>query len=162
MFNFIFYLGQMFTLLLLSASIFGVSSILNNHGENSNIPPSPLFVSFRFYQIGWATCFLLQGIFVIRGLTCDKASVHYKNCLMLKIKLNFMILCALLTSSFLCIALLVSSLSYSSVGFQAFVLIPNFIILKSKFYIINFIQFQYKGFYMAKLNIRMMVENQLV
>lgn len=71
---------------------------------------------------------------MVRGLQCDGASVHYKNCLMLKIKLNFMLLCALFILSFFFIAYLsgnVDSTLKNSIKF--IVVIAVFILLKGKF-----------------------------
>jgi hypothetical protein len=90
-----------------------------------------MYVSDKFYLGGWIICFILQGLFVIRGLTCNKASVHYKNCLTLKIKLNFCILCALLTSSFIFIAMFVNQSDYK-LSFKAFIVLGNFVLIKCK------------------------------
>ena len=60
--------------------------------------------------------------------------MHYKNCLMLKIKLNFMLLCALFILSFFFIAYLsgnVDSTLKNSIKF--IVVIAVFILLKGKF-----------------------------
>jgi hypothetical protein len=89
-------------------------------------------VSLHFYQIGWTVCFVLQGFFALRGLTFDRASVHYKNCLMLKIKLNFMLLCALFILSFVFIAFFVND-SSQKLLYVGFVVIANFAILKCKY-----------------------------
>ena len=71
-----------------------------------------MYVSLTFYQYCWTATFCLQGLFVVRGLVCDRASVHYKNCLTLKIKFNFMIMCSLLTLSLIFIALVVNKANY--------------------------------------------------
>ena len=118
----------MITLILLSSKLLGQNSILN---LNNNIPQSPVYVSNDFYFSGWIACFLLQGLFAIRGLMCEKATVHYQNCLMLKIKLNFVFLCALFTSSFLLIAIFVNNSEYK-IGLRALIVLLNFVFLKSK------------------------------
>lgn len=41
--------------------------------------------------------FLLQGIFVLRGLPCFNPGQHYVNCLLLKIRFSFVIFCLALT-----------------------------------------------------------------
>lgn len=71
---------------------------------------------------------------MIRGLTCNRASVHYKNCLMLKIKLNFMFLCILFILSFFFIAYLVNNAEYG-ISVKSLVVIANFVLLKGKFFI---------------------------
>ena len=41
--------------------------------------------------------FILQAIFVIRGLPCFNAGQHYQNCLLLKLGFSFCWLCLALT-----------------------------------------------------------------
>lgn len=127
-FNFLFYAAQMLVLTLFSSQLFGIGSVLN---QDDSIPQSPLYVSLHFYQIGWTVCFALQGFFALRGLTFDRASVHFKNCLMLKIKLNFMLLCALFILSFVFIAFFVND-NNQKLFYAAFIVIANFAILKCK------------------------------
>lgn len=105
--NFLFYLGQLFVLLFLSTDFTGGNSILN-WGSQKIVPQSPLFVSQSFWLFGWLAVIMLQGFFTIRGLMCDKASVHYQNCVLLKIKFNFVLFCTLLTLSFVSLSILVS------------------------------------------------------
>ena len=49
---------------------------------------------------------ILEGIFVLRGLPCFNAGQHYQNCLLLKIRFSFCVLCLVTTitiSSFMLI-----------------------------------------------------------
>lgn len=61
---------------------------------------------------------------------CEQASVHYQNCLLLKIKLNFVLLCLLFTSSFFLIALFVNNPTSYGIGLRAGVVLLNFVFLK--------------------------------
>lgn len=60
-----------------------------------------IFTAIDFEKAGWLLCFALQGIFVFRGINAEYNRVHYKNCVMLKIQLNFVVLCLLLTVAFI-------------------------------------------------------------
>lgn len=56
-------------------------------------------------SFGWLMLIFLQAIFVLRGLTCFEPGQHYVNCLLLKIRFSFCLLCLVLTltvSSFTC------------------------------------------------------------
>jgi hypothetical protein len=101
--NLIFYAAQMLTILLLTSVIGENNSIITG---GSAVQQSPLFVSPLFWTIGWWACIGLQGLFVIRGMFCAEGSVHYQNCVLLKIKFNFMVLCSLLSLSFVMLSIL--------------------------------------------------------
>ena len=58
-------------------------------------------MSVYFSTFAWVGIFTFEFLFVLRGLIFKKMTLHYKNCLMLKIKYNFMILCLLFTSFFI-------------------------------------------------------------
>lgn len=57
----------------------------------------PMKVEYEVEAAGWIIVFLLQLIYVIRGLPCMKPGQHYVNCLLLKIKFQFCILCLTFT-----------------------------------------------------------------
>jgi len=57
-------------------------------------------------SVGWLLVFLLQACFVLRGLPCFEPGQHYVNCLLLKIRFSFCLLCLMLaiaTSAFILI-----------------------------------------------------------
>ena len=49
--------------------------------------------------VGWFLVVFLQGVFVLRGLPCFSPGQHYVNCLLLKIKFSFCLLCITLTAT---------------------------------------------------------------
>ena len=53
-------------------------------------------------SFGWVSMFLFQAIFVLRGLPCFNAGQHYVNCLLLKIRFSFVILCVAMTATITC------------------------------------------------------------
>ena len=109
--NFIFYIGQMVTLLIVSNLVLQLGSFIDF--KNPNGPyQSPLYVGQYWYFLGWLITFVLQGLFALRGLSCARATVHYKNCLMLKIKYNFVILCVVFTLTILAVAALTKQPEY--------------------------------------------------
>lgn len=50
-------------------------------------------------SFGWVMLLILQGIFVFRGLPCFNPGQHYQNCLLLKIRFSFCIMCLALTAT---------------------------------------------------------------
>ncbi len=102
--NFIAYIGQMVTMFIFSNLVLQFGSFIDM--KNPMGPyQSPLYVGQYWYFFGWLVSFVLQGLFALRGLSCARATVHYKNCLMLKIKYNFLILCIVFTMTILSVAL---------------------------------------------------------
>jgi hypothetical protein len=96
--NFSFYALQMFVLFLtgITRSSFFI--------QNSNVYWSPLYVSNYYSKFAWFGIFSFEALFVIRGLVFSKISPHYQNCSLLKIKLNFIIVCLLFTANFILIS----------------------------------------------------------
>lgn len=126
--NLFFFWVQMTTLLLLTSAIAGANSILNG---GSTLTQSPLFVSEFFWKTGWWLCIGMQGLFVVRGLFCaPQRSVHYQNCILLKIKFGFMMLCSLLTLSFIALSYLNGYLARPTL--QALVILTSSLAIKCK------------------------------
>jgi hypothetical protein len=71
------------------------------------LPIVPLQMAYKVESFGWIMLLFLQAIFVIRGLTCCfEPGQHYVNCLLLKIRFSFCLLCLVLTltiSAFACL-----------------------------------------------------------
>ena len=59
----------------------------------------PLMMKPQIESFGWLMVFFLQAIFVLRGLPCLQPGQHYVNCILLKIKFSFCLLCLVLTLS---------------------------------------------------------------
>lgn len=89
------------------------ASIFNFNQTHDKIV-APVFVSIYFEDIGWILIETLQFLFVLRGLQCMNPGVHYRNCVSLRIKLNFAVVIILQA-----IALLIFSLvGKSNVTYQ--------------------------------------------
>jgi hypothetical protein len=138
--NIIFYLAQMLILTLIILNVFGTESVLN---PNLNVPRSPLYVSQYMTDIGWISCFVLQGLFALRGLAGAKNSEHYKNCLMLKIKFSFMALCLLFMISFV-LASVLESQSQLNKYLNATLVILEIFLLKVVIYLFIYRPIKYK------------------
>ena len=69
---------------------------------------------------------------MLRGLACEHATVHYKNCLMLKIKFSFVMLCTLFMMSFILASIMEHQ---NEIGFywKACIVIGEIFLLKCKF-----------------------------
>ena len=65
--------------------------------KNAKVPLVPLQMQAEVETFGWISVFVLQAIFVLRGLPCLKPGQHYVNCLLLKIRFSFVVLCFFLT-----------------------------------------------------------------
>jgi len=57
----------------------------------------PVYINNYFINIGWLMALTLQFFFVFRGLPFMKPGIHYINCLLLKIKFWFILLCLVMT-----------------------------------------------------------------
>ncbi len=126
--NFVFFLIECLTILILLG---------NNPGEFINIEnlSSPLYISVFFADVGWIGCFVFQALFVFRGLPFFSTTVHYKNCLMLKIKFHFVGLCVVSTFMF-SMLIGVTRQTTKSIA-DSFFLIMSFVLFKCKFSIFN-------------------------
>ena len=77
-----------------------------------------MFVSWYFEDSGWILIFLLQALFVIRGLPVSfiNPGTHFKNCVLLRIKFNFAIMCILTTLGIISFSFLAASqIAYKAV-----------------------------------------------
>lgn len=110
---------------------------------NLNVPRSPLYVSEYMTDIGWISCFVLQGLFALRGLAGAKNSEHYKNCLMLKIKFSFMALCLLFMILFV-LASALESQSQLNKYLNATLVILEIFLLKIVIYLFIYRPIKYK------------------
>lgn len=90
--NLIFYVFEILIVISLDKKI-SPSGGGGNIFEKSSFQNSPLYVSKFFSSFGWIGCLVFQGIFAFRVLFKKNDSTHYKNCLLLKIKFYFVIMC---------------------------------------------------------------------
>ena len=92
--------------------------------DSQSLPLVPMKMQAEVEAFGWTMTFLLQGFFVLRGLI--NPGQHYINCLLLKIRFAFVLLCTGMTASIFAFALL-----YNLENFLA-LLIPNLLFLNLK------------------------------
>ena len=78
---------------------------------------------------GWMSVFIMQAIFVLRGLPCLRPGQHYVNCLLLKIRFSFVVLCFFLTCTVCSFAILYNNIKNTVVLTMPFFL---FVALKCK------------------------------
>ena len=127
--NLIFFVLE-FTFMLLTQFRFTGKSVFYVHDES--LPVIPIYVDPVFQNFGWVITLVLQGLFVLRGLPwatfCIKSTTHFTNCLILKIKFSFALLCCLMALSVLLFSLLSKSFALYTL-IEATIL---FIILKCK------------------------------
>lgn len=122
--NLVFFALQMIVLGLTISQILDKVSILTD----TRTEPSPLFVNNTYFCAGWASCFAFQGLFVMRAFYCRRISTHYRNCLTLKIRFNFVITCSLFI--YILILVSVTTISKSIWGYTGIAFI--FLLLKRK------------------------------
>ena len=74
---------------------------------------------------GWICVIFFQLLFVLRGLPCFQAGQHYVNCLLLKIKFSFCLLCLQLTITIFSYATLYNqnNIIYLAFPFALFILL---------------------------------------
>jgi hypothetical protein len=124
--NLVFFILQMIVLGLTIGHILDKVSILTD----SRTEPSPLYVNNTYFCSGWACCFAFQALFVMRAFYCRRISTHYRNCLTLKIRLNFVITCSL----FIYILVLVSVTTISKSLWEYAAIAFIFLLLKRKYF----------------------------
>ena len=122
--NLVFFTLQIIVLGLTIGHILDKVSILTD----SRTEPSPLYVNNTYFCSGWACCFAFQALFVMRAFYCRRISTHYRNCLTLKIRLNFVITCSL----FIYILVLVSVTTISKSIWEYAAIAFIFLLLKRK------------------------------
>lgn len=108
--------------------LIGHIPIFHYNDAKTDLPIIPVFVNNIFNDIGWITALALQLFFVIRGLPFMKPGTHYINCLLLKIKWWFILLCLLMTLSMI-------TFSYAAdTKNRVIIMIPlaSLLVLKSK------------------------------
>ena len=127
--NLVFFIFQMTVLGLSINQIIDKVSILTD----SRTEPSPLYVNDSYFCAGWACCFGFQALFVMRAFYCRQISTHYRNCLTLKIRLNFVITCSL----FIYILVLVSITTVSKSLWEYSAIACIFLLLKCKYFFAN-------------------------
>ena len=96
--------------------------------DSDTLPIVPVYVNNIFINVGWLIALALQLFYVIRGLPCLNPGQHYVNCLVLKIKFWFTLLCFIMTTALVTFSYTIDTkISY-------FVMIPLFslILLKCK------------------------------
>ena len=108
--------------------------------KETQLHNTPIYISGYFLDIGWLLCFTLQAAFVIRGLSFVPQKPHYKNCLLLKIKFSFGVLCILLTMSILMYSLLFADNAFKYSIFT----VGSFAILKLQLHYLIYAQVKYK------------------
>lgn len=123
--NLIFFTFQIVVLAVTLSQVLDKVSILTDKKTEIN----PFYESNFMFNSGWIVYFSFQALFVLRAFHCRKISTHYRNCLTLKIRLNFVI-----TNS-LCIYILIlvsaTTITKSILEYAAIAVI--FLILKRKF-----------------------------
>lgn len=67
--------------------------------DDNNLPLVPLQMQNQVESFGWLLVFVLQALFVLRGLPCFEPGQHYVNCLLLKIQFSFCLMCLVLTGT---------------------------------------------------------------
>lgn len=122
--NLVFFTLQMIVLGLTIGQILDSVSILTD----ARIEPSPLYVNNTYFLTGWGCCFGFQALFVMRAFYCRRISTHYRNCLTLKIRLNFVITCSL----FIYILMLVSVTTIRKTIWEYAAIAIIFLLLKRK------------------------------
>lgn len=75
----------------------GTVTIFNLNINVDTLPIVPVYVNNLFINLGWLLALTYQLFFVTRGLPCLHPGTHYVNCLLLKIKFWFTLLCFFLT-----------------------------------------------------------------
>ena len=102
----VYALANFFTLILEYVAILtlqlgwlGKIRIFTLDKSHNDLPIVPVYVNNIFLDIGWLTALTLQLLFVLRGLPFMKPGTHYINCLLLKIKWWFIVLCLLMSLS---------------------------------------------------------------
>jgi hypothetical protein len=106
----------------------GTFKIFNFQDPRNSLPVVPVYINSYFIDIGWLAALALQFLFVMRGMPCMSPDTHYANCLLLKIKWWFILLCLLMTVA------LVSFSYTANTKISYFVIIPlaSLIVLKCK------------------------------
>ena len=105
----------------------GSIQVFNLNWTNS-LPIVPVYINNYFINIGWLLCVCLQGLFVLRGLPFMKPGAHYANCLLLKIKFWFILLCLILTLSLVTF----SYTAETKIGYFVMIPLASLVLLKCK------------------------------
>jgi hypothetical protein len=128
-FNLLTFMLEVLAIVALQLKWIGNFQIFVLHASTNNLPLVPVYVNNYFFEIGWMVALGLQFIFVLRGLPFMRPGTHYVNCLLLKIKFWFIVLCLLMALSLI-------SFSYTAdTKISYFVMIPlaSLLLLKCKF-----------------------------
>ena len=115
--------------MILTQFKFTGKSVFYIHDNSLNLPIIPIYVDPVFQNFGWLVTLFLQALFVLRGLPCAKSTTHFTNCMILKIKFSFALLCCLLAISVLTFSVLSNTFTLWTL-FEAFLL---FVALKGKY-----------------------------
>ena len=95
------YANATFYLMFLAVFVFfGADANITNAFSKS--ASSPLYLSYFFVACSWIMLLTAQLLFVLRGLNpSSRKTAHYTNCLNLKIKFHYVLLCALYIAVFI-------------------------------------------------------------